>query len=540
MSNIINPQSKVILLNVPIHNDYKNQYTFTNKHEQYNFFYIRYTHIFNNLTFIRDGEIIVEGQIYSIFNCNYMMFQNSGFTDKWFYAFITDIEFVSQNSTKIKYELDVFQTWYFDINYKSSFIVRKHVTDDSIGANTLDENLGFGDYIVRNSDYLLQINNWYYIVVTTEDLEQHKLYGKYDNIFSGLCYYVCRNKDDVANIINDFISPSGNNLPSRQDAIIDIFAIPDFAINYETDVDYGTNLLKSDVTGRKFTINYSYHNSSLDNLDGYVPKNNKLYCFPYCSIEITNQLGNTVVYKPELFKGNTLDFQFSTSILSNSMINCIPINYAIKNANLPHTIESDKFNNDISLTISNLPHCGWTGDTFQNYLTQNMFGNNINLSLNTISSLATVALASQFSNPLTMGLTAVGTLSSLSSTVANQFIGLHQAEVTPNQSKGNQNNINSLIANNKLGFYIREKTIKNEYAKIIDDYFTMFGYKVNCIEVPKLHTRKYWNYIETRDININADIPQIHLNKIKDMFNKGVTLWHSYDVGDYSQNNTIL
>lgn len=348
---------------------------------------------------------------------------------------------------------------------------------------------------------------------------------------------MCRNKDDVATILNDFINPVGNTYPSRQDAILDIYCIPDFAINYSTDVDYDTTL-KSDVTGKIETIMYSYSGSSLDTIDGYVPKNNKLFNYPYCTIEITNQLGNTVVYKPELFNGSTINFQFITSII-NPMISCIPINYEIKNPNLPHNLQSDKFLNDLGLTISNFPHCGWVGDTYQNYLTQNMYGNNINLALNSASTLTTLALASQFSNPVTSGLTALGTITSLSSTIANQFIGLHQAEVTPNQNKGNQTNINTLIANNKLGFYITEKTIKYEYAKIIDDYFTMFGYKVNKIDIPNLRSRQYWNYIETKDINIKANIPQEHLNKIKDMFNKGVTLWHTSDVGNYNKDNTI-
>lgn len=184
MANLINPQSEVKLLNVSIQNDYKNQYSFSNINEQNNFFNSLVIKSFNKLTFIKDGEIVVEGQIYSLLNSNYLMFQNTGFSNKWFYAFITNIEYVSPNSTKIFYELDVFQTWYFDITYLSSFIVREHVTDDSKGKNTIDENLGFGDYIVKNSDYLKQINNWYYIVVTSETLDQKKLYGKYDNIFS--------------------------------------------------------------------------------------------------------------------------------------------------------------------------------------------------------------------------------------------------------------------------------------------------------------------------------------------------------------------
>lgn len=188
MSNYVNPNSEVYLLNVSISNDYKNQYSFPSLEAQTNFFLNKANgNVKNELTFVKDGEIILEGQLYSFLNSNYMMFKNTGFSNKWFYAFITDMEYVNENATRIFYELDVFQSWYFELNYKTSFIVRQHVTDDTIGANTLDEGLGYGDYIIRNSDYLKQIENWYYVIVATEKMDEDKIYGIYDNIFSRFC-----------------------------------------------------------------------------------------------------------------------------------------------------------------------------------------------------------------------------------------------------------------------------------------------------------------------------------------------------------------
>ena len=97
------------------------------------------------------------------------MFKNTGFSNKWFYAFITEIEFVNQNSCLVHYELDVFQTWYFEINYLSSFIVREHVTDDSVGLHTIPENLEKGEYIIDDISsfdmgdmvYVVQCTAWH-------------------------------------------------------------------------------------------------------------------------------------------------------------------------------------------------------------------------------------------------------------------------------------------------------------------------------------------------------------------------------------------
>ena len=84
-------------------------------------------------------------------------------------------------------------------------------------------------------------------------------------------------------------------------------------------------------------------------------------------------------------------------------------------------------------------------------------------------------------------------------------------------------------------------TIKQEYAKVIDSYFSMFGYKVNELKVPNLYGRANWNYVKTIDCNFDGDIPQVDLNIIKTMFNKGVTLWHSPStMYNYDVNNDII
>ena len=60
------------------------------------------------------------------------------------------------------------------------------------------------------------------------------------------------------------------------------------------------------------------------------------------------------------------------------------------------------------------------------------------------------------------------------------------------------------------------------------------------VKVPNLHTRKSFNYVRTIDCNITGSIPDIYLNKIKEIFNNGVTLWHINDIGNYSANNEEL
>ena len=44
------------------------------------------------------------------------------------------------------------KSWYFDIEYKQTFVERKHVTDDTIGANTIPEGLETGEYVENNAN----------------------------------------------------------------------------------------------------------------------------------------------------------------------------------------------------------------------------------------------------------------------------------------------------------------------------------------------------------------------------------------------------
>lgn len=84
-------------------------------------------------------------------------------------------------------------------------------------------------------------------------------------------------------------------------------------------------------------------------------------------------------------------------------------------------------------------------------------------------------------------------------------------------------------------------SIKAEFAKIIDDYFSIFGYKTNEVKVPNLTGRQNWNYVKTIDCNIIGNFPQDDLQEIKDMFNNGLTIWHNTSTFlDYSQNNNIV
>ena len=110
---------------------------------------------------------------------------------------------------------------------------------------------------------------------------------------------------------------------------------------------------------------------------------------------------------------------------------------------------------------------------------------------------------------------------------------------TPNSIKtsGNDTLFNMALSRKKVD--IIEYKVKDEVLDRVDLYFKKYGYRYNKYDTLGKHmnSRKYFNFVKTNSCNIaSAKVPLIHMNEIKEIFNRGVTIWHidnGADVGDY-------
>jgi hypothetical protein len=68
----------------------------------------------------------------------------------------------------------------------------------------------------------------------------------------------------------------------------------------------------------------------------------------------------------------------------------------------------------------------------------------------------------------------------------------------------------------------------------------MYGYKVNEVKTPNFHTRQNFNYIQTASCNIQGNFNNEDLNELKTIFDSGITLWHTDDIGNYSLDNEVI
>lgn len=125
---VITPNSDIFLIKVPLEIDYKNQLTFNTKEEQFSYFSSLPHLLLTNATYQRKDNIIRFPELIdNIIEYNYVMYRNTNYTGKWFYAFITHMRYVNDALTEISITTDVWQTWQFEIHYKPSFIEREMI-----------------------------------------------------------------------------------------------------------------------------------------------------------------------------------------------------------------------------------------------------------------------------------------------------------------------------------------------------------------------------------------------------------------------------
>lgn len=117
-----------------------------------------------------------------------------------------------------------------------------------------------------------------------------------------------------------------------------------------------------------------------------------------------------------------------------------------------------------------------------------------------------------------------------------------QAKLLPN-IEGGQNTGDVNYSTNLNGFTFKCMRPKLEYLKILDDYFSAYGYKTNRMKVPNITGRTYWNYVEIAgsDSIGHGSIPADALSTINSAFHNGVTIWHSHaNIGNYELTNSIV
>lgn len=527
----VTPQGSIYLCKTPLINDYKNQLTFSNLTSQLNYFNSRIQKTFDNYTYIKKDNVIKVGEnIDTIIGCNYLFYRNNGFTNKYYFCFITNMEYINENCTAITIETDCFQTYQFDISYKPCFVEREHVNDDTIGLHTIDENLETGELIADRTDELneLTTGRWNWIVIACNYDPAGTGTSRsgacmYDGILQGNQLFAWLYDSQSATDVSEKVDSIANWIRSVDSAghgsdITAIYIAPGNAIA-SSSVDATTHRITATTLTGIQRVNEKTK-AQMRAFEDFTPKNNRLYCYPYSFIRISNNVGNYNDYHIEDFSGVDCNF---------SLIGVLCVGYSGKLR--PINYRGVEYNEDEGLTLGKYPTCSWSNDSYTNWLTQNA----VNLGYDMVRNIANVGVNAATGNIVGASMNIVGAVAS--------HIGQHrQAMMQPNTAKGNANAGDVSFTNRLLTFKREHLRPKIEYLQIIDEYLSAYGYKCNRFKIPNITGRTNWNYVKTLECNFTGDnIPQTELNVIRTMFNNGVTLWHnSATMLDYSQSNAIV
>lgn len=567
---MVAPGTDIWLIKTDIEMDNQNQVKFNTWDDQIAYFNSCPKLFLDNATYQRKEGVIRypnNGIPYDeLIRYNYCMYRNESYTNKTFFAYIKNMRYVNDGMTEIEIETDVFQTWQFDIKYKKCFTEREHVRDDTFGLHTVPEGLQTGEYMYQQVADRYSYRSWqedkddmFCIVVATGDTGfDHSGWGEartYNGVANGFWYIAFPDSLDLANWILAM-----QQLPSdKTDAIYTMFMCYNQIAgidrtSYE-DVTWRGNTFKVAPVKTTYSFGDYIEPSYMDEKwlcdprivgKNYKPLNNKVLCYPYRFINISNNAGQTNQYRYEYFAKNNKEnsyicsFGVTGTISPGCNIKLTPIYYNETDWKIQSYAENYNgyswINFNEGLDAPKLPICGWNSDAFLNWLSQNAVNTTIGTAVNITEMVAGAGLvASGAGAAIGPGLIASGAAG-----IGNTIKEGVQAALEPDTAKGGSNS-GTLNFSCKRLFTPYLMSIRDEYAKIIDDYFTMFGYKVNTLKVPEIHSRKNWNYVKTIDCNFTGDIPGDDLLKLRSLFDNGITLWHNPRTFlDYSQSNNII
>lgn len=573
----IPPNSDVVLCRgVPIESDYRHTLYFDSVAAQNNYFFSKAFKQFHNVSYQRERRNVITLEIPAtqVYACNYLMFKNTSYGEKWFFAFVNSVEYVNDNVTDIYYELDMMQTWMFEYTLSQCMVEREHSVTDKIFENTKPENIGYGELMCGLSQNLLSSRGLlgeYACVITSKPYSSGdvpiKLYSQFCPVYG----YIGR-AEDMNTLVQEFVSTGW------QDAILSVTVGNKLMAQGadETHFDMPKQVPKEDFKFVCYGVTsgiYEGEEQFKDQLpNGYKPRNKKLFGYPYNQLWVSNNQGTVNEYRYEDFKIDKDGFfhmEVAASGISSPECVLYPLDYRGVAKYYDH-----------ALVLTGYPTVPWIGDTYKAYMAMNrnqienaIFTQGANGVMNTVSAFlggamtvnnaadmlqAAKADASNAGKTVSqttktglrqqaMGgiFSAIGTAGT---SVVDFMTSVWQVEAKLKDVSNIPPNVGGLSgagsvtsALSRFDYSTYYMCVKPEYAEIVDKFFDMFGYNTCTVKVPNTHSRPHWNYVKTIGCEIQGFLPQEAANVIKAVYDHGVTFWKNGDeVGNYTLDNSPI
>lgn len=528
---LYSPDSNLSLLAVPLQSDYSHTLWFDSKDSQTSYFKgkIAKTIEEGRFQYIKyNNTIVIPGNVDTLYICNYIMYQNQYFGDKWFYAFITKMEWASQNSTRLYVAVDCIQTWYFDINWYDCYIIRAHQNTDEPGDNIIPEDFQMGD-----GGY---------------DVVGYKTYAP-----NGISYFATCSSSGSA-YGGEFVN--GMYTGAKEST-----SIGDLSSYVQNGMATGVCRVQqypSELSGGSVTYNYPKYPNVLGS--GYTPKNKKMLTGA-CLSAFLSAYGQEISFNQDFCSGDDIQLKFVCDKTSG-MVTCFVTNYSLPDGS------SDSKMSTLSLSFQ-IPESNWAYSQYKNDYNLHAGSNSKKIermkterTLNAVESGAQIvggvaqagaSYVSGYSNPAALGKTVEGMAQGASQVYQGAkklaYIGTGIDEISQdlayiNESlnappTGGLTQAGTYIVGDMTNFCYGYKIPPISVLERYDQYLTVYGYKQSTFMKPNLHARSCWTYIQTGMVNADGKFPQDDLMIIKAAFNRGIFFWdNTVTFGDFSQDNS--
>lgn len=445
-------------------------------------------------------------------NIGYLRFKNTGFENFWFYAYVTNVEYTNNGLTEIHYEIDSMMTYMGVFTLSECFVERQHVTNDAIGANICDENLDPGEYVVESIDYTGFFTEYCIAIIYNPSSTDEQEGGIKNGLYTGCAIEYYTEAANANSAIESFVNSN------QLDSILAIYMLP---------LHYVKKWEESTATAELFAVNKPY-----TDVAGYIPRNKKLFCYPYKLLTVSNNEGQANDYMYEYF--NAVPDSTSSGMCNFDI-------FGVANAD-PQVTAVPKFyknptivdNWDEKISMVHWAQCAIAIDGYKAYLAQRNSTILQDAASTAISTGISAAASVATGNPIGLGSSIANAAGNIGNMLTSNMIRVS----SPAIGKG-VTATDMMTATKKKDFYFIHKSITKNYAQMIDSYFDMFGYAVRQHLIPNMNARPYWTYCKTIGCTVHGNLPAADARKIEGMFDNGIRFWKNHNnIGNYSLDNS--
>lgn len=501
------PETECYLLNTPLTMDGEHQILYDTPSFQASYFLTCPKLYLSELTFQRKDSVLRVGvDIEQLYQYNYVMYRNKHFTNKWFYAFITKMEYKGEGVTFIYLKTDVFQTWFYDLTFNKSFIDRQHPLNDSF--NSIADTPAHGQLIeVKSDDTHFQGG---YFVFCSSDISQDDTSSSNSYEFSVLDYsipcMVLYWADTQALSMASVLQSIANK--GRGDRILSAVYVPYIPRIAGLNI---TEVQETDVGNLHICNGFS----SPDDLKGTIlfeyglgvsHEYEKEFTYPYAKIVVQDTAtGQSIELSPEKFgNGTTIQFEIQVAISETPTYRIIPKDYDGQ----PYAYnEALVVKCNTSLPVSN--------NLYAKYMMMNGQMNELK------KVFAGVGMAGAIAGGSPMGV--ITGMEQIINVTAQE----NQASKLGNQLTAITDGAMERISFNngiKIGLFKTD----SDHTLMLRNYWKMYGYPVHSLETPVFNNGGTFNFIKMINPNIEGgNVPQEDMMEIESIFTKGVTVWHT-------------